>query len=87
MSDPSPTRLDDQIPSVSRADAARIKAAEVFDKTRKSWTEWFILLEEFNVAVHGKTAGIHFLCNEYDLDRWWAAAILTRYIDVMDLDL
>jgi hypothetical protein len=57
----------------------KISDEAVKEKTRRTWKQWFSILDAFDVAETGHKLAAKHLLERYKLDPWWSQAVVIRY--------
>lgn len=57
----------------------KISNEAVKEKTRKTWKEWFAILDAFNVGEHGHMLAAKHVLTKYKIGPWWSQAVVIRY--------
>jgi hypothetical protein len=53
--------------------------------TGRTWSQWFALLDQFDVADAGHSATVRHLADAYECPRWWRQRIATAYAQTCGL--
>lgn len=56
-----------------------IKEEVIIKRTRRSFSDWWKILDKFNVKKNGHKAAANFLVNTHKVDAWWAQVLVIRY--------
>jgi len=62
----------------TRGEAA-IRDDSVLNKTRKSWTEWFQILDNWGAKEKGHKLTARYLAEEWQVSPWWSQSVTIRY--------
>jgi hypothetical protein len=57
----------------------KIRDDAVKEKTRKTWKQWFSILDAFGVQEKGHKLAARHLLERYKLSPWWSQAVVIRY--------
>jgi hypothetical protein len=58
---------------------AKISDEAVKTKTGKRWSEWFKILDRFDVKENGHKLAAEHLSDKHKLEPWWSQAVTIRY--------
>lgn len=78
----APSRVASVRPATAgddRSGRAEFSEAGCLAKTGRASSEWFRLLDEFNVRENGRTKAASHLMHEHGVQPWWAQAITVQY--------
>lgn len=56
-----------------------IRDAVIQAQTGKSWSEWFAILDAWDMETKGQNTTARYLYDTYDISPWWSQAITIRY--------
>lgn len=51
----------------------------VRDATGKTWSQWYAVLDKWDVENRGHTATAKYLREKFKLSPWWSQAVTARY--------
>ena len=56
-----------------------IKEEVIIKRTKRSFKDWRIILDKFDVKKNGHKATAKYLVNTYKVNPWWSQVIVIRY--------
>lgn len=62
-----------------RTNFAIISDEKVKEKTKKSWKQWFKILDRLDVKLNGHRYASMTLYHKHKLSPWWSQAVTIRY--------